>query len=948
MPAGNRDLSYATMSGDDYATLSKAQLSARLARGLDQALAGGVTVITPNRRMAQALSREFDTAQAAQGRSAWESADILPYSAFVQRCYEDALYSELASGLPILLTPAQEHALWEDIIRRSDAGDALLAIPETAALAADAWKTAHAWRLLDSLRSGQLNEDATAFRDWCAQYSLRCARDGHTDAALLPDLVAARVNGKEMRKPNLLALYGFDIRTPQQQALFDALQAAGTEVFVSAQERREASVLRVACVDARDEIQRAAAWARARLAADPEARIGIVVPDLAKQRKALIRTFRIVMAPASMLPGATGAPRANQDPLPFNVSLGEALTGYPLVQAACLILELAGREIEFGRASLLLRSPFIAAGESEAAGRARLDLELRRRAEPAITLERLLDTIDALDADAAGAGAYAPELAQRLRKLAGFRKSDLFAARAPSAWARAITDALKLMGFPDKGRSLDSAEYQTLKKWHEVIAGFALLDRVSAKMGYAEAVGRLRRLAAETLFQPEVPHAPVQILGVLESAGIEFDHLWVMGLTDEAWPIHPRPNPFLPLDAQRNARVPEASIEATLALDAAITRGWLAAAREVVLSHPQAEGERKLLPSPLLRDLAQAALASPAYPRHRDLIHAAANIESMEDAVAPPLADPMVPPLADHLDPPLAAGAALAGGTSVITDQSACPFRAFALHRLDAQSPAAPHAGLDAMERGILVHRVLASAWGQLKTKTNLDAIGEGELEALLARSADEAVNRVKRHRPATLAGRFAEVEKGRLVRLARAWLEMEREARGDDFTVAAVEDKRNLAIGPLTLRGKLDRVDELEDGRRIVIDYKSTAAPSSAWLGERPDEPQLPLYLVATEPDAVAIAFAQVKAGDMKFAALAADETLLPVWKSLPDIGWDAQVAAWREVLARLATQFAAGEAAVHPKNPQTTCRNCDLQPLCRIHERLGAPVLDQEGDLG
>ena len=116
----------------------------------------------------------------------------------------------------------------------------------------------------------------------------------------------------------------------------------------------------------------------------PQARIGIVVPDLARRRAALIRTFRALLAPASMLPGAKA------DALPFNVSLGVALAGYPLVQAALLILELAGREIEFARASLLLRSPFIAAGESEAGARARLDLELRRRAEPMITLERLL------------------------------------------------------------------------------------------------------------------------------------------------------------------------------------------------------------------------------------------------------------------------------------------------------------------------------------------------------------------------------------------------------------------------------------------------------------------------------------------------------------------------------------------------------------------------------
>jgi ATP-dependent helicase/nuclease subunit B len=907
------------------AALSKAQLFTRLAEGL----AGGVTVLTPNQRLAQALAHEFDATQTAQGRSAWESADILPYAAFVTRCYEDVLYSEISPDLPVLLTPAQEHALWEDIIRRSDAGDALLAIPETAALAADAWKTAHAWRLLDSLRSSEVNEDAAAFRNWCAQYSLRCERDAHTDAALLPDLVGAQLSSAALRKPKWLVLYGFDIMTPQQRALFDALRAAGTEVLVSAQERRAASVLRLACVDARDEIGRAAAWARARLEAHPQARIGIVVPDLAQQRKALMRTFRAVMAPASILPGAKEAP------LPFNVSLGAALTTYPLVQAACMILELAGPEIEFERASLLLRSPFIAAGEAEAAGRARLDLELRRRAEPSITLDRLLTTIDTINA--AGACAHAPELARRLRKLAAFRKSDLFAARAPSAWAKAITEALKLMGFPDKGRSLDSAEYQTLKKWHEVVAGFALLDRVHAKMGYGEALLRIKRLAAETLFQPEAPPAPVQILGVLESAGIAFDHLWVMGLTDDAWPIHPRPNPFLPLEAQRKAQVPEASIEATLALDAAITRGWLGAAREVVLSYAEAEGERKLLPSPLLRGLPQGELALPAYPRHRDLIHAAAKIEVIEDAAGPPLA---------ARAPALSAGAALRGGTAVIADQAACPFRAFALHRLDAKSPEAPHAGLDPMERGILVHRVLASAWGQLKTKTRLDAIGDAELEALLARAADEAVTRVKRNRPATLAGRFAEVEKARLVRLALAWLEMEREARGDDFSVAAVEDKRDIVIGPLTLRGKLDRVDELEDGRRLVIDYKSTAAPASAWLGERPDEPQLPLYLVTTEPDAVAIAFAQVKAGEMKFAALAADETLLPVKKSLPDLGWEAQVDEWGRVLTGLATRFANGEAAVQPKDPRTTCRNCDLQPLCRIHERSGAPVSDQEGE--
>jgi hypothetical protein len=329
-----------------------------------------------------------------------------------------------------------------------------------------------------------LNQDASAFRDWCAGYSLRCERERHTDEALLPDLVAARVKGKEMRKPDVLALYGFDIMTPQQQAVFDALQAAETEVFVCAQERREASVLRLACVDARDEIERAATWARARLEADPHARIGIVVPDLSQQRKALIRTFRTVMAQPRLAARIrcagcrAAAACANGGPLPANggpllrmtTRCRSTFRSAPRSPAIRWCRRPASSSNWRARNRVrarqpALRSPFIAA-ESEAAA-ARGSISSCAGAEPA-SPQRLLDTIDRAGAarrrwrNACATG--------RVPQVRSFRR-----ARA-SAWARAITDALKLMGFPDKGRSLDSPEYQTLKKWHEVVAGFAMLD----------------------------------------------------------------------------------------------------------------------------------------------------------------------------------------------------------------------------------------------------------------------------------------------------------------------------------------------------------------------------------------------------------------------------------------------------------------------------------------
>jgi hypothetical protein len=76
-------------------------------------------IVTPNRRLSQALMSEFDACQIEKGLNAWEAPDILPFSAFVERLYEDALYAELETELPLLLTPAQEQGIGESIRPRT-------------------------------------------------------------------------------------------------------------------------------------------------------------------------------------------------------------------------------------------------------------------------------------------------------------------------------------------------------------------------------------------------------------------------------------------------------------------------------------------------------------------------------------------------------------------------------------------------------------------------------------------------------------------------------------------------------------------------------------------------------------------------------------------------------------------------------------------------------------
>ena len=343
----------------------------RLAIGLS----ANTTVVTPNRRLALALKNQFDYFQATQKLAVWESADILPFSAFIERVYEGALYSASNRQYPVLLTATQVRALWESVIADSEVGKVLLAIPQTAKFAHEAWQLAHAWRLFPKLKDFPLDEDSNAFQEWARCFERITYQARQIDDARLYDLITESYENIPIKKPDCLICYGFDTFTPQQIAFLDKLAATGCEVMTARLsapcQRRDVNLQRVVCVDNQDEIQRAAIWARARIEENHAARIGVVVPSLATYRHIIQRIFSSVMEPnvVSALPGMM------RRTAPFNISLGVALTSYPLINAVFQALALAGNRIEFEHASLLLRSPFLGGGEAEKDSRALLDAQ---------------------------------------------------------------------------------------------------------------------------------------------------------------------------------------------------------------------------------------------------------------------------------------------------------------------------------------------------------------------------------------------------------------------------------------------------------------------------------------------------------------------------------------------------------------------------------------------
>ena len=206
------------------------------------------------------------------------------------------------------------------------------------------------------------------------------------------------------------------------------------------------------------------------------------------------------------------------------------------------------------------------------------------------------------------------------------------------------------------------------------------------------------------------------------------------------------------------------------------------------------------------------------------------------------------------------------------------------------------------------------------------------EIDAEIARLT-EALERFCRKMP--LAPRFRALEQARLEVLLAGWLEVEK--LREPFTVEEKEQERRVEFGGVRTVVRTDRVDRLQDGGLVLIDYKTNAPSPSAWESERPQEPQLPLYACTLEGRLAAVAFAQVRPGDLRFNGLAEREGVLPQVKEA-DVDLEQHKRQWSLALDALGEAFRAGQAQVDPRDPGTTCSRCPLPSLCRISEVEGA----------
>ncbi|NQX87612.1 MAG: PD-(D/E)XK nuclease family protein [Halioglobus sp.] len=874
---------------------------------LEPLIQSGYTLLTPNRRLARRIKIEWDRYQVEAGKRAWSSLRVFPLEQWLISEWQNAVEHGVVP--PRRLLPQQQALLlWQDVIARhaeAAGGPILLHSGGAAEHASNARDLLLRYRLDTALEPNvalfKTETDCATFLQWEKLFEQHLAETGcytNTDA-----LVALADQGRGHKSLSVVLIECGEL-TP---LVAQCLNALCNDVQELAAQADLAQCIVHPFPDSRAEMRGVAAWAACVQRESPSATVGIVSAGSSAGLEYLLRREFDCLGD-------------NFNSLPVNYSTGISLVEAPVVRDALAVLTLGLEQAVVGDVVALLRSRFLKLPDAESALSAHFVSRLFDAGSEQLatrTLANFANSVKHGDQKGLTFGRHLAAVLQ-MREL---RRPAL-----PSQWITRFETILGEWGWPGP-ESLDSLEYQQVARWYDTLEEYRALDSVRCEINFAEALRLLREICRAEVSHPSTTDSPVQVLGPLEAVGLAFDHLWICGMQAAKWPASPSPNPFIPVPLQAGLQMPHACPEREWRFVETLFEQYRRASATVHASYSRQIDGVNDLPSPLLKGFPEQEIdgGEPVFPEWKRVAQAA-DRETVRDNRAPQAS--------------VSELAGLRGGAALIEHQSHCPFRAFAQHRLHAQTLATSPPGISNAERGQIVHGALQCLWSRLDGHSELLDITADQRASLIDEAARVGLESVPLYRRIALGNTCLTLESHRLESLLQEWLTLEA-ARGE-FVVQATEEDIVLQLDTLVVRLRVDRIDQLPDGSQAIIDYKTGQPSVSNWLGERPAEPQLLLYGLATGSPPAVLAFAQVRpgacryigVGDIDTGVLDGIVTDIPkaVGATMRAHNWQELNREWAENLRRLAQDFVEGEATVDPLAPKS-CLFCGMQSLCRVN---------------
>ncbi|HEC99615.1 MAG TPA: hypothetical protein ENN18_04460 [Proteobacteria bacterium] len=850
-------------------------------------------ILTPGRRLARRLRHAFRIAQIERGRRAWLPPKIVTLNSWLNETWLESWPEEcIVSDIACL-------CLWKEAVEET-------ALPE--GLESDIGL----YRLLDETYSAIIRHKIPPLpRDYLSPligwrqkafeiFEGRLRAKGYVHPAFLPALIKDKLRDGSCVLPKQILCVGFESPAPVENDLLTGLAKDHGAVICSTESNEPPYIKAVGLPDVEQEVMWLAQDVLEKAQDTPLHRIGVVVPNMSAYAPLLSRVFQELIGSPTVEEGGN-----------YNISLGESLFSQPLTQAALLPLRLMLEGEGRGLFLALLLSPYYGLW-----GRHRNILAQADRVWREYSIDQgLSDLLYILQKKK-------PEILSFIHPpghdLAGLLR-DLPGKRTGAGWIEALYRLWDIMQFPAINNEDEERVFRHLQEKLAALACDLGEEKIDAYTFYAW----LKYALEETKVNvPGYEEAGIQVIGLIESRGLSFDHLYVVGLSAGSLPQPVRHFPLL--TREEKSLVQGATIESQYLFAEQAFAHLMTVAPAVTLTRPLEEKSDPLPASPFWPEGEENTAVNywlePGQASLRAGWLRQAHEGWRDHPIPYPTEDtPLVPaPLPDELS------------VTAIEKAISCPFKFFADTVLRLSELPEPTIGISSQEKGNRLHRLFALFTSQMR-KQGVFLTDAGQSESILKECIAEVLADVTDNP-------YWQIERERWSGLLATWLCLERKRKEEGWRWLLEEanfSSLQNASWPFTVHGRIDRID-INDGERKICcwDYKTGSTPPPVDIHTHFLAPQLPLYLLALRggKTSLPVPFQSLTAGYISLKSEGEVQFGEPV---KDEAGWETCLSAWEKEITSLGQRLSAGNFPADPKpipkgNRNGACQYCPYLTLC------------------
>jgi len=440
---------------------------------------------------------------------------------------------------------------------------------------------------------------------------------------------------------------------------------------------------------------------------------------------------------------------------------------------------------------------------------------------------------------------------------------------------------------------------------------------IDEKISYQRYIEVLDYYLEKVMASEDKPDAKIILSGFMEEQYLNYDAVWVANFNDAFWPEKKAFNPFLPTTIIEDHCIYDEDYFRQL------TQYRINQAKTITynfnLSCAHYYDDVPMMPS-----LNMISFNDAIEPINQETYELMSYQDFLDDSESIAMTGDLF-----HIK----------SGIKTLENHARCPAWSFYANRLGAEPPMTDlFDEVSQLDLGRLIHKTLELFWKKNTGLGDLKKLGVSKLKEDLEKIIDPLLTQLLNERPLLSSNQINSC-KNYLMKRSLKWLEYEKNR--ESFEVILQEKNYEVTIKNITFNIRIDRIDQLEDYTKIIIDYKTGAIPGRSELfNDRLTFLQLPIYGGYTqEKNIKGVMVAHLNIHKNSFYGVTDDAVKIsPDFKGVintPSISnWKDLIKQWRHLLETISLSYQKGDCQV-TFYKESDLNFCPVLPIMRLPEK-------------